>query len=514
MCNRVLCYGCFVVFVWRLLAGGAPKLTQGLPRGTGSYTTTTQHTMPSIVAPISELKLRTDFILDRFKAMDCIVDAIHTESEPASMALLDLLLKDNYLTIIARHMMPDTEPKMRAQATNTMANLMGADRADVCMAANKVCLEIQSQVFDTLRNPPDAICQAYTAYLLFNWARRFGENDDVDEELLSLLDDGFVSTIKRASTRNDLLVAITAALRRSRAGRKVAREVVKMLMSATSKKEQALLLDAFGEICSEEGSSFAAEDHAAVFDLFEQLLGSDLNKGQRCDVTWALSNFVCDGNLGDKFFTRTELRNDMILQCEDVDVRLREEACWVLVNAIAGASWESTQADVSADHGLRYAICAVEAACKDDGQLFIAIHEALDTLSEWEALYTPLEESDAETELLEEEEYDDEFEEEDEDDGCFCAEEVVVPPQPPVQATEAPLPSALELLVTSTDRNGGTMLRGLIHSLKEAGANSWVPVPAGTMFSIEDLTLMGSLGYTISNGYFGINPYLAAVRYF
>lgn len=468
--------------------------------------------MPSITAPISELKLRTDFILDRFKAMDAIVDAVHTETEPASAAMLDLLLKDNYLTIIARHMMPDTELKMRTQATWTMANLLGTDRRDVCMAANKACLEIQTQIFDTLCNPPDANCQAYTAYLLFNWARRFGKNEDVDEELLRLLDSGFVrKTIKKGAVRSDLLLAFSAVLRRTRAGRKAALEVVRMLMDATSKKERAMLLDAFGEICTEEGgNSFAAEDHAMVFDLFEQLFQSDLNVNQRRDVTWALSNFVCDGDLGDKFFTRMGLRNDMVLQCEDVDVRLREEACWVLVNAIAGASWNSTREDVGTDHGLRYALCAVEATCKENGgRLFTAIHEALDKLSEWEALYAPLEsesesESDAETLPIEEED-DDEYE------GCFYT---AAPAPVHVAVTETPLPSALELLVAQTNRNGGAMLRGLIHSLKEAGANNWIPVPAGTMFSIEDLTLIGSLGYTISNGCFGINPYLAAVRYF
>jgi hypothetical protein len=33
-------------------------------------------------------------------------------------------------------------------------------------------------------------------------------------------------------------------------------------------------------------------------------------------------------------------------------------------------------------------------------------------------------------------------------------------------------------------------------------------VPAGTSLTIEDLTLMSSLGYTILSGHFGVSPYI------
>jgi hypothetical protein len=498
--------------------------------------------MPSISSPVSkknsasaemknipasavtELKLRTDFILDRKKFLDDVCDAVMYEDEPGPREMLRLIVENNYASVIARIIAGTAAPAERLKATWAMANLLGSDQKAVRESANKACAGIQDAIFEVLTEPDTPDVQLAAAYLMFNWARGFGDNDSVDERLLSLFEDGFVDGITKASVRADLTEAVRAALGRTRAGHTAARKVVDRLMvtEALSKREKALLLDAFGEICSEgseDGSdepAFAPEDHAAVFDLFEKLLTQEgLTKAQRADLTWSLSNFVVEPHVADKFFTRWALRSEMVVQCEDVHRVFSDEACWVLANAIAKATWTSTHADVGTDYGLRYALCAVEASCKKGGALFKAIHEALDKLSEWEALYAPLEpESDDETDTETETEI-----------VVDAAEEDYVGPwdafiQEDVSGAgigavaEAPLPSAMEMLIDPAHRNGSAALRGLIHALKLAGPTAWVPVPAGTMLSIEDLTLVGMLGYTIAGGQFGINPYLSLVRAF
>jgi hypothetical protein len=303
-----------------------------------------------------------------------------------------------------------------------------------------------------------------------------------------------------------------------------------MLSGEPSAKERAPLLAMFQEICEEEDGGFAEADHVAVFDLFEKFLcKEELSSAVRTEVTWALSNFICDGDLADKFFTRWDLRREMVEQCEDADEAMRKEACWVLTNAIARADWESTRADVGTDYGLRYALCSVEAGLPEkSGALFKAIHEALDKLSHWEALYAPLEESEDESESEDETVVAEEEEEIVpgltaaqicEMAGVYDEHRFNLPYEVPVPAlnmveVEAPLPSAFDLLTGGVNKNGGAALRGLVNSLKNAGASAWIPVPAGSVFTIEDLTLMGTLGYTISNGCFGVNPYMTAVRSF
>jgi hypothetical protein len=471
------------------------------------------------MAALTELKLRTDFILDRTKFLDDVCAAIHKEDTVRSQDMLNLILRNDYPLIIAR-LMVDPNMAVRVQAIWTMANLLGADRTDVRSAANRACLGMTTQIFDNLIGAPDADVQRSTAYLLFNWLRRFRKNDEVDEQVLRLLDTGFIRTvIKKASVRADLLGAVRAALRRTQAGGKAAREVVRLLTDATSKQERAPLMEMFSEICEEEKGGFAEADHAVVFDLFEKLF---CREDQRLEATWALSNFICDGDLADKFFTRWDLRREMVEQCESADEHLRAEAGWVLTNAIARAEWESTHADVGTDYGLRYALCSVGAGLPDNsGMIYTAIHEALDKLSHWEALYAPLEESEDESD----EDTITEIVEEDEIVPGLTAAQICemagvyenLPcevPAPVLHMAEEPLPSAFELMVDHKNRNGSAALRGLVFSLKNAGCAANIPVPAGTVLSIEDLTLMGSLGYMISQGCFSINPYLTMVRYF
>jgi hypothetical protein len=479
------------------------------------------------MAAITELKLRTDFILDRMKFLESVCEAVHNEDTVRGNDLLTVLLDNDYPSIIAR-LLADPNMQTRDQATWTLANLLGSDQQEVRVAANKACLEVRAQIFDNLIGAPNGEIQRGTAYLLFNWLQRFGKNVEVDEQVLRLLDTGFIrSVIKKSSVRSDLLHAVASALRRTQAGTKAAREVVRMLQGNTNKRERSVLLQAFSEICSEDGetSSFSPADHAAVFDLFEELLLVDAEKlltaEQQLELLWALSNFVCEPEVADKFFTRANLRLEMVELCESDHGYLRAEAGWVLMNAIKKSTWESTQEDIGTDYALRYALCSVEAGLEvKSGKLYAAIHESLDSLSELEALFAPLEEDEGEdalTEIAEEEEivpgltaaeicemagvYENHF-------NLPCER-----PTPTVATTEAPLPSAFELMVDHKNRNGSAALRSLVFSLKNAGAVN-IPVPAGTVLSIEDLTLMGSLGYTISQGYFGINPYLTSVRYF
>jgi hypothetical protein len=484
---------------------------------------------------VTELKLRTDFILDRKKFLDDVCDAVMYEEEPGPREMLRLIVENNYASVIARIIAGTATGPERQKATWALATLLGSDQKVVRESANKACVTIEDAIFENLTEPDTPALQMSAAYLMFNWATRFSDNEMVDERLLRLFEDGFVEGITKVSVRVDLMEAVRAALSRTRAGHTAARKVVERLGSADGslfKRERALLLEAFSEICSEDGSdepAFAPEDHAVVFDLFEKLLTQEgLTTAQRADLTFALSNFVVEPHVADKFFTRWALRNEMVVQCEDVHRVFSEEACWVLANAIAKATWTSTHADVGTDYGLRYALCAVEASCKKGGALFKAIHEALDKLSEWEALYAPLEpESESDSESVGDAApfWEEASKIDWENPGTWGAisspgpaSEVAAPevaaPEITVATVESPLPSAMEMLIDPAHRNGSAALRGLVHALKLAGPTAWVPVPAGTMLSIEDLTLVGMLGYTIAGGQFGINPYMSLVRAF
>ena len=479
--------------------------------------------MASISSPMTELKLRTNFILDRAAFLESVCEAVHKEDTRQAYDMLDLLLNNDYPSIIASILSAKATANDRDQAVWALANLLGSDRQDVRAAANRACLSARAQIFNNLLAPETPVLQKSIAYLLFNWLTRFGKNEEVDEQVLRLLDTGFIRNVKPVAVRIDLVAAAKAALRRTQAGAKAAREVVKMLEAATNKRELDLLLKAFSEICSEDGekSSFAPADHAAVFDLFEHLLLGEveLTQQQYVELLWSLSNFVCEPEAADKFFTRADLRAEVVALCEAEDDAVRAEAGWVLANAIKKSTWESTQEDIGTDYGLRYTLYWEAVLHEKSSKLYTAIHESLDRLSELEALFAPLEEDedeDALTEIAEEEEI---------VPGLTAAQICEMAgvynghfnlpcdrpdPSPAVAATEAPLPSALELVAGPVTHNGSATLRGLVFSLKNAAAagNAWVPVAAGTTFTIEDLTLMGSLGYVLANGYFGINPCL------
>lgn len=461
--------------------------------------------MPA-TAPMTELKLRTDFILDRMKFLDTVCDAVMYEDQPEKRAVLDLLLKNEYPSIIGRVVAGAVNADERDQALWTLAVLLGSDSEDVRAAANEACQGVRDTIFQALKEPGNAEMQRSAAYLLFNWLKRFGTNEE-DEQVLRLVDSGFVRGVANGKIRADLLWAIAAALTRTRAGHKAAREVVDLLREA-GKREFAPLLEAFVEICSEDEkgqTAFATADHQAVFDLFEHLLiGANLSVEDRFKVLWALSNFVCEPEAADQFFGRSALRAEIQGFCEDNHAGIRMEAAWVLCNAVARTTDAIVEEEIGSDYGLRYALCAVEADLAKKGRLYKSIHETLDRLSHLEVLYTPLEcdcgcedeetvEAEAETEV-----------------NYPCERPSAAEFNLPVATTEAPLPSALELLVAPANRNGSATLRGLVYSLKNAGATGWVPVPAGTMLTIEDLTLMSSLGYTIASGYFGVNPYIRA----
>jgi hypothetical protein len=80
----------------------------------------------------------------------------------------------------------------------------------------------------------------------------------------------------------------------------------------------------------------------------------------------------------------------------------------------------------------------------------------------------------------------------------------VMPEVVPAAAAATKVPTALDLMMA--DRAISPVVRGLVALIQEAGVSAWVPVPADTVLTIEDLTTFQLMGYCILRGFMGVNP--------
>jgi hypothetical protein len=500
----------------------------GTRRLTMSSTTMTS----SSAAYKNLLEAHTAFVLDRYAFMENVQKAVLAEDTSGGAEILKFLKTGTFIELIGG-LMFDPDLKNREQALFTLGNLLALEHNDVIVKrVAAVVLEKVNALFNALYSPATPAIFKTAAYVIHNLAmagRRLGwafqdasggaDCSDVSEfcgrvfDLFNGLYGGaLISTVDDKNVRTDLLYAVNYVAERYPTRARIQRILTEI--ADASVRDTKPLLDILNlHIADAEGDAVPVECHDDLMNLIYDLMVDDQTRHLHAAALWCLSNFVMETGVAEKIAGYDALLNEVVGKALTAGrASVRANAVWTLANMVTQIRDPVIQAWMCEDHGLWAAFIEAGADAHDMGRFKAdtVAEESIDRLSYWQALYRPLEpeesESDSETESVESDDSDDsdwvpeeEEESDDDDDDAETIEEEAT-------GQEVPVPTALDLLMAG--RVPSANVRYLISLVQSAGLGTWVEIPADTVLTVDDLTTIQMMGFSVLRGHIGVNPLL------
>lgn len=537
-----------ILLVWVHVGCAGQKLTGGARRPKGTITrritTMSASETPStntIKTYKNMLEAHTAFVLDRYGFMDTVQAAVMDEDCSGAHALFSLFNAGNFGELIVG-LFADPDQKNREQALYTVANLLALEHQPaIVQRVLTAVLQMRDKVFENLY---PLSTQRTTAYLIHNIALAchkvaegflrdpsgcsidIADIDNFQMDLIQIFNCGCISLddISASKVRCDLLYALSYVAEQVPFGLRMG--AFMRMAAECGVKEQGILL----KILSIRLASNADEDdftrptipsefHGQVLDFFLQLLEDDIaTRAVQSEALAALSNFVVEEGVADMAAVYNELMTAVIHHSLMTTGSLRANGVWVLANIIKRVRGVVAIEAVRGCHGIWTALSEAVADAHDTGRwnANIVAAEAIAQLTAWQEADEAVadsKEDDAEDMEVDEESVEsddsddsdyvpDEDDESSDDDDSATDEDEVMKPAAPVQMTRR-VPNALDLLMA--DRVPSETVARLASM---ASATEWVEVPADVSLTIDDLTSLQLMGYTLYRGYIGINPAL------
>lgn len=443
-------------------------------------TTTTKHT---------ELSLRTAFILNPVKLLDEIGNAIKNEEKEESQQLLSLIVKHDYINLIAGLITnQETTNEVRHAALWTTGLLLVSDdeaiRRTSFAAVSPLIGQIFALMFTKSRNSESA------AYLILSFARsitQFGD-EAVQKQFAEYLL-GPVSHLSEYA-QNDYFATLFQVFENYSAPPTalVAAYLNSPVEALSPNIIQGTFTRCLGMLC-ERNRFIRPDTYPDAFHLFEKLPN---NWNYNTELLWVLSNLLCEPGAADCLAELTARGESHLLNDIDSDTDdpiITKNAIWAIANFIVNLQNPNNQLFL-VEH--MYWLKTILERFADKK----VAAEGLRRFNELDAQFFP-EDSDSDSDASSEttEVY---------NDGCRTnvPELLVVE----TAAVSTP-PSALQLVVGQLPSPSETVRR-LVTELMAAGIYSWVAVPDNAMFSAADMRWMEGSGYVVSQGHFGISPWL------
>ncbi|NDE17870.1 hypothetical protein EBZ80_23385 [bacterium] len=482
-----------------------------------------------MITKYTELSLRTAFIRTPVKLLDEIGEAIIQEdSADDAEALLNLVVKHNYIRQIFNIIgnIANTSDELRSAALWTAGLMLASDydviRYQAVTLTFKQFPAICNMLFD------DAGCwkhpsygalhgQRSAAFLVHNLMRNrnimrtsFGaaENTRLKEILRNRLTEN-ASTIKKyfpcfesfknlpPNAMSDYFWAVSLLLGYTD------NLSVSTFLPLVHDLEDWMDVDAkavaacIGAL-SEKNGAITAENYADVMTWFKWLFE---NRAPLREVHWTLSNYVCEPGVADLFLRSLgneedpfhQMIHDYVINASEAQA---ENSLWVLANCVANVQDEDLKRAIVDPEDNRY--YDLWDTLEGDATEYKVARDGFAYLEQWYTEFYP-----------EVEEYTDT----DTDTDTDTEVEIVEEGTPATNScehlgeAEAATPSALQLLTGKLPEPSETVRR-LVGQLKSTGVYDWVPVADNTAFSVADMRWMEGSGYVVSQGHFGIAPWL------
>jgi hypothetical protein len=457
----------------------------------------------------TELSARTAFILNRKNFLNDICEIVQgDETSTACRALLAVLLNNDYIPVVAQ-LMGDADQDTRDFASWAMGNLVGADTKAVADAAVAAAMEQLTVVFENMRSPCIPLQRA-SSFLLCNLNRLTG-SVEIRNHVMAILENEEVRDFGK-TTRNDLLAILARNADQTHYSYRALNSLLNLFTEA-SNDELLYLLRILGDVTANQ--AIHAEQYELVYDLVEGLLYGHKHEKKFKTILWMLSNIITDSGAADVFVEHRLLFNRVCELATTPDRPVaRYNALFCLANCIACIRSDAKKELLRRSEEFRGAFQQTRMN-QDNFQSTLDILAALDKAVVSAA--APEEDSDSD--------YDDLPDLIDEngnivngDDkpcersglyhsGCWC-NETQQPAAAPVPIPLGPVPSAIDLCMGSNRNDLSPTVRYLVGFVVNSTDN-WTPLPSDTVLTIKDLCALEALGYIISRGYIGVNPYLS-----
>jgi hypothetical protein len=457
----------------------------------------------------TELSLRTGFILNPAKLLNEIADAVLHEEQEDARALLTLVMKHDYISLIF-DLLQNTEisDQILDLALWTASLLSVSDNATIRAAVRTATTnDLVTRIVRLLFNADGAWkdksygnkvgCRS-AAYLVRNLVRH-------DDHRINCALSDALSVLPEEMPENamsDCFFAIADLIRNENplTASLVSRFLATKVSADFSKRTTDAMVYCLGALCEVNGA-IGVGNYAEVLTLFERLFNAG---GTPSELLWALSNFMCEavvaeraarsiGNVYDSFYNL--FHTHVIGGATEKQVK---NSLWVIVNCLANIRNDAVKRLVvdPADGHYRAMWEFLEA----EAPYYTIAQEGLDYLDQWQEKFYPEDsESDMDTDSDSDSDSDTDTDEE---------EAAAAPINSCEHQAEAEVPeSAFQLLGASLPAPSEAV-RHLISELKKSGIWGWVSITDNTIFSAADLRWMEGSGYIVSQGYFGIAPWL------
>jgi hypothetical protein len=460
----------------------------------------------------TELSARTAFILDRKKFLNDIINMMQGDEEASDCkALLTVLLENDYIPLVAR-LMGDADQETRDFASWAMGNLVGADTKTVADAATAAAMEQLTTIFENMRSSLNPLQRA-ASFLLCN-LNRLTESLEIRDHVMGLLENEELRDFPKG-TRMDLLAILSHNVDRTHYNYRSLNSLINLYTEA-SNDELLHLLRILGDVTANQ--AIHPEQYELVYDLVEGLLYGDKHEKKFKTILWLLSNVVADGGAAD-VFVEHGLLFDRVCELAVATGRpvARYNALFCLANCIACIRSDDKKEWLRRSEEFRGAFGDTQMNRNN-------FQSTLDLLGEFDRAAAPPaaeddstdSDSDSMPDLIDASGnvvYDDEKPCERSGlyhNGCWCNETQ----QAPALATSAPIllgpvPSAIDLCMGGSRNNLSPTVRYLVGFVVNA-TEKWTALPPDTLLTVRDLYALEALGYMVSRGYIGVNPYLTA----
>jgi len=459
----------------------------------------------------TELSARTAFILNRKKFLNDICEMMQgDEASTACRALLAVLLNNDYIPVVAQ-LMGDADQETRDFASWAMGNLVGADTKAVADAAVAAALEQLPIMFENLRSSLNPLQRA-SSFLLCNLSRLTG-SVEIRDHVMAILENEEVSDFGKTS-RIDLLAILARNSDVTHYSYRAVNSLLNLFTEANN-DELLYLLRILGDVTANQ--AIHAEQYELVYDLVEGLLYGDKHEKKFKTILWMLSNVITDAGAADVFVEHRLLFNRICEMATTPDKPVtRYNALFCLANCIACVRSDAKKELLRRSEEFRGAFQQTRMN-QDNFQSTLDLLAALDKAVVSAAAAAPAapeEDSDSD--------YDDLPDLIDENgnvvnekpcersglyqSGCWC-NETQQPAAAPIPIPFGPVPSAIDLCMGARRNDLSPTVRYLVGFVVNSTDN-WTPLPSDTVLTIKDLCALEALGYIISRGYIGVNPYL------
>jgi hypothetical protein len=475
----------------------------------------------------SDLEVMTAFVQDRSKFLDTVVDAITLEGKDAAADKMVSLLEHSAFLQFMPALLADKSAEMRSKALQALGNLICSDNAAIASAAFKVAERDFGLISSCAR---DADTMASGVYVAYTMAFRINsllsdKKAPMIAPLVSLAKDlvkehrtcvarDMLYVLKTFGTCTDVHTCDLIALAYSSS-------------KLTRRTALAMLADQVS------GDNFDTQYCDDVYDILAGFC-LDMHAGKkhgattRHEVAWTLSNLVTEDGIADRFFQDKHVFEAIVEKMLfDPDCSVAAENAWVLVNAVAtcdvnqlkGNFLQRLRSELNNYKNSRYILNAstkkavaealekIETAIKAHADAATKVKNALDALKEPAPVPCVVPTPALSAISMEVD-----------DDACWSFDNKPVP-QLWNLSTERPElwnlpcerpepfmpPTAYELLAKGFARKATSkVVYDLIRSV-EANSNTYTPIPKDTRLTVEDLTTLEDLGFSIVRGCIGIN---------